>query len=208
MSTVNRIQTDARNAKGARGAAAMKVVSDAKDLGDTFKDSAGNIDSAKIAARIKYAESAGGTGIREQEEKRNPNLKRYNDFTVNKKLQEAGVTNPSKATTAQRRTAENQVVAEGFAKANIGDIRNFTTDTLKSTEFAENTPANKIERAAREMSAKQVDAIQSHIDPTTGYITNGMRKCLIPGTSNVDPTKKDRHRALKDKYNEISLLNT
>jgi len=71
--TVERIQEQARTGRGSKGGAAMKVVTDAKDVGATFKGHGG---TAAASARLSYAESAGASGIRKEAVKSNPNLAR------------------------------------------------------------------------------------------------------------------------------------
>ena len=72
---MEKIQKLARTGRGARGAAAMKVVSEAKDLHETFTDGKGGTNLAATADRMSYAESAGATGIRENAEKFDEALK-------------------------------------------------------------------------------------------------------------------------------------
>lgn len=151
-----RIQKTARVGRGAEGAAAMKTVADAKDLHATFGNN--DADLGKMADRMSYAESAGATGIRESAEKLDPRLKRHNIAAVNKAMSSTpGLSRPD---------AENKVVDEGFAKANVGDIRNFSEETLSHPAFIKNTPMNKISKAAEEMSGSKIKAIQVAHTPT------------------------------------------
>jgi hypothetical protein len=199
--TVARIQSLAQNARGAKGAAAMKVVSDAKDLSDAFKDSSGKTNNTKMAARISYAESTGASGLREQEEKRNPNLKAFNEYAIDKKVKEKALPGAPPVT---RANAAKQVVMDGFQRASISDIREFSADTLKSKEFIDNTPANKIAKAAPLMSAANVGAIKSH----TSYLQSEIAKIKPSGAP--PPTKRSpdyaRYQELIGKLREIRII--
>ncbi len=74
-STVNRIQKWARTERGVRGAAAMKVVSEAKDLHEAFRDpTTGRTDLAAAHNRLNYAESVGAKDIRKEAVKIMPAL--------------------------------------------------------------------------------------------------------------------------------------
>ena len=67
--TMGRIQQLARTGKGPQGAAAMKTITEAKDLGATFGP-----DISAANQRLTYAESAGATGIKDKAVKENPNF--------------------------------------------------------------------------------------------------------------------------------------
>ena len=82
--SVKRIQRLAVNGRGASGAAAMKVVTDAKDLNETFKKPDGKVDYVKANGRLSYAESSGATNIRSEAGKYSPTLEKYNPSTIKK----------------------------------------------------------------------------------------------------------------------------
>ncbi len=83
--TMERIRNEARTAQGTRGAAAMKVVTDAKDLHNTFKDATtGKIDLAKANSRLDFAARAGAEDIKKEATKVIPDLERQNAPVVDK----------------------------------------------------------------------------------------------------------------------------
>ena len=83
LDSIRRLAQDGR---GAKGAAAMKVLADNKDLGDAFKnkDKKGIVipdgqpgagtDLSSMAQRLRYAEASGATGVREKAIKQDPNI--------------------------------------------------------------------------------------------------------------------------------------
>ncbi|MCX6720956.1 MAG: hypothetical protein NTW11_04085 [Candidatus Staskawiczbacteria bacterium] len=196
---VEKIQELARAGRGARGAAAMKVIADNKDFGDTFakRDANGKVitgagggtDLGQVAQRMKYAESSGAIGIREKAEKLDPRLAAHNQTTV-------GKVDP--ADIAKHGSAEAAAVANAYSKASVSDIREFSTDTLKDTAFIENTSASKVEKAASEMSTSKVSAIKDH----ETHMYNQIIKHR-PGGTNPDPVK---HQEAINKYNTIVSL--
>jgi hypothetical protein len=159
INTINRVQRMAQQG-GRKGAAAMRVLSDAGDLGNIApKDNKGNADLSKLSQQISYAESMGAHGIREKEEKKNPLLKAFNDNLVNDKLKNTGGIRGSSLQEIQK--AREDVVADGFRKANVSDIREFGSDALKSKDFALYTPVSKKRKASDMMSEDKVNSMRS-----------------------------------------------
>lgn len=136
-----RIQDLARTGKGARGAGAMRAISDAKDTDKVF----GN-DLGSKAQRISYAEASGATGIREKEEKLDPRLKGYSPQAVKEHGSAAAA------------------VAAGYSKASREDIQNYSEETLKDKAFATNVllrNPRRVSKAAENMNQNQIAAIKS-----------------------------------------------
>lgn len=200
--TVNKIQKLAQKAVGSRGAAAMKVVTDAKDLSDTFGN--GSAAREKIAQRLQYAESVGASEIRDKAEKLDPRLKAHNEADVNKKLQSMGIT--GRATSAQKAAAQKAVIADGYSKANVSDIRNYAPDVLEDEEFIKNAQANRVSRAGLEMSAVQVSSIKKH-GMTGGYLKTEMSRIRAGRpVSALTPTERASYDELADKLRTVNLL--
>lgn len=194
--TMGKIRGYARDGKGVRGGAAMKVISDAKDFGDTFN----GVSPDKAAQRIKYAESVGASGIREQVEKRDPHMRAYNKIAIAKKMRE----NP----TFSESTATSEVVADGFKNAGVADIREFSSDALKSREFAMHTPIGKMRKAADMMSEGKVNNMRTgadellkehnRIDANRSKMTGPMTQEFEDMTNKMD--------GLKKKFDDMSVL--
>ena len=161
-----RIRAMAKSGRGARGAAAMKVLADNKDLGETFGNDAAGLSA--MATRMSNAEAFGATGIREKAEKLDPRLRAFNRQAIDK----AGGN-------------VNDAVGAGFSRASVADIRGYSSETLKDPEFIKNVNASTIEKSAQEMSANQVTAIKSH--KTT--LHNKMWSELGTGPTPSDPKK-------------------
>lgn len=189
LGTIEQIRGYARDEKGIKGAAAVKVVSDAKDLSDAFK---GRTD---MTSRIDFAENTGAFGIREQEEKRDPRLRSSNRFLVDKKMHEAGFT-------GSQSDAEIAVAKEGFENASVADIREYNHDTLKSEEFAKHTSAKKMEKALQLMSTAKVNSAKTHILPT-GSLRVG-EAALNAKVKPLSPGDRDKLAEIKEK---IATLN-
>ena len=154
--SMDRVHALATKGRGAQAAAAMKVLADNKDLGNAFKGPTALND---MANRMKYAELNGAVGIREKAEKLDPRLKAFNDVEANKIMQPIskggrGITN--------RDVAGTTLVNEGYSKASVSDIREYSTDTLANTAFINNVDGRKIAKAGEEMSSAKVAAIKNH----------------------------------------------
>jgi len=158
--SINRIQQLAKSGRGAQGAAAMKTITDAKDLSDVFTPPGGTMDLAQTAQRLQYAEKSGAVGNITAAEKLDPRLRGHNQAAVDKMMMPVASGGKGIASDA---VARQTLVNEGFQKANVSDIRNFSPDILKSKQFRENIPGNKIEFSSREMSAGQIEAIKSNV---------------------------------------------
>ena len=145
--TMNRIQSLARDGRGPQGAAAMKVLADSGDLHSTFEKNGG---IEKMAQRMDYAESSGASGIREKAEKSDPRLAGYNKQAIAK------------------HGSSEAAVQNAYSKASVSDIRGFSTDALKDPAFMQHTAPTRVAKAAQEMSSSQVSAIQSHLGGANG----------------------------------------
>jgi hypothetical protein len=139
--SIDRIRKLATNGRGSRGAAAMKVLADAKDIGTTFGTTPPDLQRA--SDRMSNAEAYGATGIRSATEKLDPRLAGYNPQSIAK------------------HGSASAAVANAYSQANVSDIRNFSNDALKDPAFIRNTSANKIGRAGLEMSSSQISAVKS-----------------------------------------------
>lgn len=165
--SMDRIHRLARNGRGAQAAAAMKVLADNKDLGNAF---GGNLSG--MADRMSYAEANGATGIREKAEKLDPRLRAFNKQHLDKHGGD-----------------EVAAIGEGYAKASVDDIREYSTDTLKDKQFLYRVSHKKMEKAGENMSTEKVDAIKTHkID------------ALIEARINPDPVKRGEYL---NKYHTI-----
>jgi len=165
--TIDRIRNDAINGQGTKGAASYKVVSDAKDLTDTFKDPAGNPDYKEIHKRGRFAEINGAQGVVSTNEELNPDLLRYNEFALEEKaksdLRWSGIPDAHKDP-LYRPLIQDAVVADGFRKAGPAKIKNFHKSVLSSPAFIENVQTRAMNRSANtELNKDQVLAIKSHI---------------------------------------------
>ncbi|MCX6719527.1 MAG: hypothetical protein NTV36_00210, partial [Candidatus Staskawiczbacteria bacterium] len=83
--TIERIQKQAKVGRGVDGAAAYKVVSDAKDIHKAFADptAKGGVNLEAAAQRAKYAEATGATGIIKDSEKAMPGIAGHNEISIN-----------------------------------------------------------------------------------------------------------------------------
>ena len=118
--TVERIQKLARTGKGAEGAAAMKVVTDAKDLHKTFKTPTGGVDLATASARLNYAESVGAKDIIKDSEKRMPGLAAHNRVTT-KELE--GTINPATGVNYTPLEAPREAIRKKNADMSPSDMK-------------------------------------------------------------------------------------
>jgi len=197
--TIERIREQARTGQGVTGAASYKVVSDAKDLADTFKNAAGGVDHDNIYARGVFAERTGAQGVVKDNEKLNPYFRRFNEF----ELEEKAKSDPrfSSIPNAQndplyRAQIQDAVEADGFKKATPAEIKNYHKSVLSSEAFIENVRTQALQRAANtELSGEQAGAVKAHIP----YIQSEMKKCYLPNNNVVDPAKSDRYNELKRK---------
>jgi hypothetical protein len=141
--TIERIQKQAKAGRGFEGAAAMKVVSDAKDLGQTFGTNAAGLSAT--ADRMKYAEAAGATGIREKAEKLDPRLLAFNRQAIDK----AG-------------GSVNAAVANGYQKLDVPGIRELSTDAMRDPEFVNAALQNpkKLTKAAENMTGDRINEVK------------------------------------------------
>jgi hypothetical protein len=190
--SINRIQKQAMSGRGAQGAAAMKVVTDAKDLSDVFKKPDGSMDLQAASRRLRKAEISGAVGNTSAAEKLDPRLRGHNSALIKKKMDDDAFNTGPRLTEA---AAKQQLVDEGFQKANVSDIRNFSPDTLKDKAFVENTSARNLEFAGREMSASQIAAMKTHAD-TGGYLE----------TQRKETRSADRYKEVTQKQNVLKTL--
>ena len=124
-----RIQALARNGRGAEGAAAYKVISDAKDLHKAFADSSkpGGVNLEKAASRASYAAASGATDVIKNSEKVMPELAGYNQ----PKLKEIKAKNPAWSDKQVRREA----VREKNAGMSISDMRSMPSKQINAAHL-------------------------------------------------------------------------
>ena len=153
--TVSRIRNWAKNERGVRGAAAMKVVADAKDLHKAFDNGAGGINMAAAAARLKYAESVGAKDIIKDQEKLMPDLKGHNDVAINEeygKMVGGAFVYPQNA--AGRTAATREVVRKQRSGMSVSDMRNMPHPQI-TADFVDDSNYKTFARAALEYSTDQ-----------------------------------------------------
>lgn len=188
-----------KNGKGSLGAAAIASANEHGELGKIINPNNTPDGLNETGARAAYATQFGHEWS--DFTKKDPRLKKFDEKAVDEKLSAGsaptvrvrGVTPPATQRIApaawQRGAAKEQLIAEAWQKMNIGDIRKLDEGALKDSGFIENTPINKIEKAAQEMSAAQVNAIKSHTDSLR------LQAAAANPTSGTSPNLK--------KYNEI-----
>jgi hypothetical protein len=204
--TIERIRQDAMTGQGVKGAASYKVVSDAKDLHETFADPiTGQMTpdgERALYERGKFAEEHGAQGIIKDNEKLNPAYRKYNEYELEEKGKKTfpGVA-PSAWTAAQRAQLEKEVVAEGFQKAGPSEIKNYHKSVLGSKEFIENVRGKALERSANtELTQEQATALKGHIP----HLQSEMKKCLQPNSNILLPGMKERYDELDQKLKVAS----
>lgn len=193
--TIDRIRNDARTGQGMKGAAAYKVISDAKDLADTFKDSHGDVDFGAIHSRGRFAEINGAQGVVAGNEKLNPELRRYNEYMIGEKTKSMPA--------ASRAEIENAVVADGFRKATSPEIQNYHKSVLGSNEFRVNVQATRVESAARSgngMSSEGIEEIKKLIPKLKNDIASELK---LPIGASVSATKTAMKSATADTQKKV-----
>jgi hypothetical protein len=178
--TIDRIRNDAKSAQGTKGAASYKVISDAKDLTDAFKDSrTGNIDFNAIYSRGKFAENVGAHGIIKENEKLNPTYLRNNDYELQEKGKQmlasgiipAGIANPH-TDPRYRPQIQDAVEADGFKKASVPELKSYHKSVMQNPAFLPNVRAQILSRAAiTELNEEQAVAIKGQIPNIQTQIT-------------------------------------
>lgn len=163
--SMERIRNLARTGRGARGAAAMKVITDSKDINETFKDKNGKVDLAKASGQLSYAESVGATGIRKTAEDLNPGLAAYNSSTVNKVMSgNPRITN--------RADAEVVAVVEANKKLGQQQRRDLHPDNI--TEHALTGSVDSTLKAAEQMNPAQREKYRQMYTPGTNEYNNAL----------------------------------
>ncbi len=222
INTVDRIQKEAMIGRGLRGGAAIKAVSDNNDLTDAAKKFGGvkiadmtNVTeneqaqiNQRMMGRIKFGEVLGATGVRSQEEKKDPNKRADNDYLVNEKLRGKFNVGIKNATSTQLNTAKEEVTKDGYERASVQDIRDYSIPTLKSGNFAKYTPVKKMTKAMEMTSGAKADAISTSKDT----LMNEMNKLKTKYPRLLDPSDAgvgtpmeaiEEYNKLDEKRNEM-----
>lgn len=170
-----RVQALARTRNDARGAAAMKIVTEEGDLGDTFKATGpgGGLDINAARSRIKYAQQFGIGDLMDKASKSNPNLAESHENLV-KAVRKAA---PSKVAEWH----ESTMTPEVFAALGKNQL----------IEIGKRGSPQLVEKAKRygDLKSSEYKALYNHVNATHG------------SGSATDKAAKKRVRSL---YNEIN----
>ena len=152
--TMDRIQKQAKQGKGAQQAAAYKVVSDAKDLHKAFADSSkpGGVDYQKAANQASYAESVGATGVIKTSENAMPKLAEYNKASVNEIMKKDPIKYPN--TTAGQAAAGREAVRKKTSEMGVADMRSMPAPQMDA-DFFEMANPQTLKRAGLEFNGDQ-----------------------------------------------------
>ena len=185
---VDRIRDWARNRRGVQGAAAMKVVSDAKDLHKAFADpgdpTGKTVNYGAAAARLKYAESVGAKDVIKDSEKVMPELKGHNEPAINEEMQKMDrVGRPVYPNTAAGRArATREVVKKQRAGMGVSEIRNISAPQL-TPDAIEDFNYKTFDRAALEFTSEQHEAAKAAVPELWDRTLNIMS---VPGATRTD----------------------
>ncbi len=164
---VNAVQKLARDGRGAKGAAAVRVITEAKDINDTFanRDTSGKIitgagagvDLSRASQRLGYAEATGATGLNDEAKKQNYQFAGLDIKKVQKVMRERDIKDFDTA---------KEVVIESQLDANIQSMDH---SQLRGIE-ARHLTADRISKLSSDKLAaykigniEQIDKLQKQV---------------------------------------------